>query len=111
FVVGVFGQGLEHPLPDAGPTPAAMSQMNNAEIPEAFREISPGNTGSIAIQHGIDKEPIVFSGHTDVAGSAGKQIADAIPLIVSQGVATCHCRKGAEKGQQASPIRSIDDTP
>ena len=60
-----------------------MPQVDHAEIAEPFRQIPPRNASPIAVEDGLDKQPIVLGGHPHMAGSTGKQIADAIPLIIS----------------------------
>ncbi|AOS04063.1 hypothetical protein DXO170_15525 [Xanthomonas oryzae pv. oryzae] len=65
---------------------------NYPEVAKAFGQVAPGDTGAIAVEDSLDKQPVVLGGHADMTSSAEKQIADAIPLIVSKGVTTCHCR-------------------
>ena len=60
-----------------------MPQVGHAGIAEPFSQIPPGNASSIAVENGRDKPPIVLGSHSDMGGSAGEQIANAIPLIVS----------------------------
>ena len=87
-----------------------MAQVDHSEVAKAFRQIPPRNAGSIAVEDGLDKQPVVLGGYTDMANPAGKQVADAIPLIVSQSVAAYHCN-GSSEGAQLSILRAIDDTP
>jgi len=49
FVVGILGQMLKNPLPDAAPPPTAEARMHHPEIAEALRQIAPWNAGPIAI--------------------------------------------------------------
>ena len=71
-----------------------MPQVDHTKVAEALGQIASRNAGSIAVKHGLDKQPVVLGGDTDMASSAGKQIADAIPLIIAQGVTTRHGRIG-----------------
>jgi hypothetical protein len=59
FVVGILGQMLKNPLPDATPRPAAETGMHHPEIAEAFGQITPWNAGPIAIQNRLDKQTVI----------------------------------------------------
>ena len=48
FVVGVLGQKLEDPLPDARLCPAAEAAVHVLPVAEALRQIAPGNAGALA---------------------------------------------------------------
>src|SRR3954454_7688485 len=56
-------------------------------IAEAFGQITPGNAGTVAVQNGLDEEPVVTCGHPDRALPAGQQVLDPVPLIITQSVA------------------------
>ena len=45
-----------------------MPQVDHAKVAEALGQIAPRNAGSLAVEHGIDKQPIVLGGDTDMAG-------------------------------------------
>ncbi len=55
FVVGVFGEMFENPPPDTGFGPAAEAAVHVLPVTEAFRQIPPGDAGTVAIQHGLDE--------------------------------------------------------
>jgi hypothetical protein len=84
------GQSFEEALPHTAPTPAHMAQMHHAEITEALGQVTPGNTGAVAIEHGIDEQPVVLGGGTNVSSPAGQQVFDLAPLAICQGVSATH---------------------
>ena len=97
FIVGVLRQMLENPGPNAGLGPAAEAHVHDAEIAEALRQIAPGYARAIPVQHRLDKKPIVLGSHADGSFAPGKQIPDALPLIIAQRMTTRH--------RSAPPIR------
>ena len=64
--------------------------MHHPEVPEPLRQITPGYARAIAVQHGLDEQPVVPGGHTHVTGAPGQQVLDAISLIVSKCVSSGH---------------------
>ncbi len=62
-VVGIVGQTLEHPLPDAALAPTRMASVDDSEISEPVRQISPRNPHAIPIQHRFDKQPMILRCH------------------------------------------------
>ena len=64
--------------------------MDPPEVAETFGKIAPRDARAIAIQQRFDKQTIVSGRRPDMAGAASKQVADAFPLIVPQGVASAH---------------------
>lgn len=90
FVVGILGQCFEDAQPYARAAPARVAQVNDAKVAKALGQIAPGNAGSVAVEHGIDKQAVVRSRAPYVPGPAGQKVFDAIPLGIGQGISTCH---------------------
>ena len=90
LVVRIPGQHLQDAPPHAPFAPARVAQMHHPEVPETLGQVTPGYSCTIAVQHGLDEQPVVFGGHTHVTGTPGQQVLDAIPLIVSKGVSSGH---------------------
>ena len=67
FVVGVRGEMLKYPFPDTAFGPTAEPQMHLGPVAEPFRQVAPGHPGAIAIENGLDEEPIVGRGNPDRA--------------------------------------------
>ena len=89
FVVRVGCQKFEHRAPHAALGPSAKARVNRLPIAEALRQVAPWNAGAIAVDHGVDKQPIVLGGHPDMTVTSGQKILDPIPLVVAKRV-TAH---------------------
>jgi hypothetical protein len=63
FVVGILGEVLENPPPDTGFCPAAEATMHVLPVAEAFRKVTPGDTGTVPVEHRLNKQTIVRCGH------------------------------------------------
>jgi len=57
--------------------------MRAFPMPEAFRQISPWNSGSEPVQNSLNKPPVIRCAASDVAFAAGQNIFDPIPLIIA----------------------------
>src|SRR3954468_16597573 len=88
FVVRLSGEVLEHALPNAGDGPAAEASLHLDPNPETLRQVTPGNPGPIAVEHSLDKQPIVPRRHTNRPLTARQEVSDPLPLIVTQPVAS-----------------------
>ena len=77
---------LEDLLPDAGLGPAAEALVRILPVAEALRQIAPGDSRTVPVQHRLDKATIVAGGGTDVAQLAGKQVLDPLPLVVAKSI-------------------------
>lgn len=53
---------------------------------KALWKIAPRNARPVAIDYGLNKKSIVCCGSANVTFTAGQEIFDLIPLIVSQSV-------------------------
>jgi hypothetical protein len=83
FVVGILGQMLEHPLPDARLGPTGKARMNRFPRAEALRQVAPGHAGSITVQNRLDKKTIVLGGHAHIPLTSRQQILDPLPFVVA----------------------------
>jgi hypothetical protein len=84
FVVGVCGEMLKHPLPDAAFCPAAEPQVNLSSVAEPLRQVAPRHPGTITIQHRVHEQPVIRRGDTDRAFASRQQVLDPFPLVVVQ---------------------------
>ena len=67
FVVGVCGEMLENPFPDAGLGPTGKPRVNLDRIAKPLRQVAPGRARLGDPQHGIDKQAIILGGDTGVS--------------------------------------------
>ena len=58
FVVGLAGQVLKHPFPHPGLRPAAEAPVRVFPITKALRQVTPGNSGTVAIDNRFDKSAV-----------------------------------------------------
>jgi len=87
FVVGIRGQMLEHPLPDARLGPTGKARMNRFPRPEALRQVPPGHAGPITVQNRLDKQPVILGGRAHIPRASRQQILDPLPFVVVQSIA------------------------
>ena len=87
FVVGIAGKVFEQQLPHPVFGPAAVAAMGVLPVAESLRQVAPGNSGAIAIEHGFDKSPVVLRRDTAIARFAGQQVLYSFPLVIAQSVA------------------------
>jgi len=59
-------------------------------MPNAIWPIPPGNPGSIAIPHRVDKQAVVLRCDADPAFRTGQEILDAFPWVIAEGIASSH---------------------
>jgi hypothetical protein len=82
--VGVSRQSLENTFEYALRGPSSEAFEDRVPKPEFVGKVTPGRAGAGDPEDGFDEEPIVRGGATRVAGLAGKQRSDPIPLRVLQ---------------------------
>ena len=63
LVVCIGRQALEHFLPHPGLGPPAEAGVYLDPTAEPLGQIAPWDASTIAVQHSLDKQPIVLSGH------------------------------------------------
>ena len=88
LVVCLGSQHLKDPLPNTTLAPAHVASMNHPKVAKAFGQIAPGNAGAITIEHCLDKEAIILGSHSDGSHSAGEQMLNTLPLIITESVAS-----------------------
>ena len=88
LVVCLSSQYLKDPLPDTPLAPAHVKSVNHPKVAKAFGQVTLGNTDPITVEHCLDKEAIIFGSHSDCAHSAGEQVLDTLPLIITESVAS-----------------------
>ena len=87
FVVSFGREMLEDALPDAGFGPAAETPLGVLPPAQAFRQVAPGNTGAVTIQHRFDEQAVIGGGDPDRTFPARQQVLDPVPLVVAKSVA------------------------
>src|SRR3954452_24259361 len=115
FVVSLCSEVLEHPLPDAGAGPAAEAPLHLDAVSKTLRQVTPGDPGSIPVEHSLHKQPVVPRCHPDRTRTARQKVSDPLPLVVSQAVASHRSAPNALTGSEpkiASRQNLLnDDTP
>src|SRR5690606_32202951 len=87
LVVSLARQGLEHPCKHAAFTPSPVAPVGGLPVPVPLRQITPGNAGAIAVDDGIDEQPVVGRRPADVTFAAGQEVLDLVPLVVAERIA------------------------
>ena len=83
LVVVVTRQQLENALENPALGPSVEALVDDLPIPEALRQIAPGDTRPISVQNCIDKQSVVGRGAADVALASRQKILDPTPLVVA----------------------------
>jgi hypothetical protein len=114
LVVCLGSQHFKDSLPDTSLAPAHVASMNHPKVAKAFGQITPGNAGAITIEHCLDKEAIILGSHSDGSHSAGEQMLNTLPLIITESVASgghgTSLQLGKEKGFFSSKKNDIPQT-
>src|SRR5688572_15980345 len=84
LVVGVIRQVPENPFPCPGLRPAAEAGVHLLPRTEPLRQIAPGDAGAVVEEHRLNKQAVVLRGDPDVPLTAGQQVLDPLPLVVTQ---------------------------
>lgn len=89
FVVGVGGQVLKDFLPHSSTGPAAHARMNHPKVPKSIRQIAPRDSGAVAVQNRIHKQPVIL-GRTPFRSLPARQKSrNPLPLIIPQSIPLC----------------------
>jgi hypothetical protein len=76
--------------------------MNHPKVTKAFGQIAPVNACAITIEHCLDEEAIILGSHSDGSHSAGEQMLNPLPLIITESIASdghgISLQLGKEKG-------------
>jgi hypothetical protein len=83
FIVGVSGQMLKNPFPDTRFCPTAEAAVNVFPVTETFRQVPPGNTGTVSVENRLHEQAVIRRGYPNRARLAWQQVADPVPLIVA----------------------------
>ena len=90
LIVSIAGQMGKRCLQNTALRPPAKPPMHILPVAKPFRQVSPGNTCAIAIQHGLDKKPVISRRSSYRFFTSRKQSLDHIPLIVPQRITSSH---------------------
>lgn len=77
----------EETIPDAVVGPSAKPSVDRVPVTEVFRQVTPGCSGAVNPEYGVDKAAIVASGDASIRGFAGEQVFDASELFIGDVVA------------------------
>jgi len=55
---------------------------------KSLGQIPPGAATAVAVEHSLDKEPIVLGRAADVTFTPRQKVLDQVPLIISKGITT-----------------------
>src|SRR5437867_329248 len=83
LIVGICTQVRKDPCPNTGPGPPTPAPMGVFPVAKAFGQVTPRNSGTIPVQHRVDKPTIVRSSDTTTSRATWEEILDAIPLIIA----------------------------
>ena len=110
FVIRVTGQMIEYFFPYAPSGPTAKPGMHHTKITKSFRQVTPRNPGSIAIQYRFHEPSVIFRRTTYRTLPSGQQTLDPLPLVVPQPIASCN---HAAKLSAEFPLayNQFDDSP
>src|SRR4051812_5153134 len=101
FIVSLCGEVLEHAFPNAGDGPAAEASLHLDPIPKTLRQVTPRDPGPIAVEHSLDKQPIVPRCHTNRPLTARQKVSDPLPLIVTQPIASHRSAPNTPTGSES----------
>lgn len=86
--------------------------MHDAKVAESRGQVAPGDACAVAVQHGIDEQPVVPGCGSRLTCLAGQQILDARPLRIVEGISFTHRPLHWCLTCVLQPLRVlIDDTP
>ena len=86
FVVGIGGQGLEPARPHPLLGPPAEPPVGILPIAASLRQVAPGDSGAVSIQHRLDQSAIISSGGADIANFPRQQVFYSLSLIIAQSI-------------------------
>src|SRR4051812_14960998 len=101
FIVSLCGEVLEHAFPNAGDGPAAEASLHLDPIPKTLRQVTPRDPGPIAVEHSLDKQPIVPRCHTNRPLTARQKVSDPLPSIVTQPIASHRSAPNTPTGSES----------
>jgi len=104
FIVGIDREMLKDPLPDTCFGPSAEACVHLLPITEPFRQVSPRDASSIAIQHRLYKQPVVVCGYADASFTSGEQVLDPVPLVITKGISAHRSAPKADRLGIEEPV-------
>ena len=118
FIVGIDRQQSKDAGPDSTFGPAAVPPVGVVPVAEAFREVAPGDTRAIPVEHRVHEKAVVRGGYPNRPCPPGQSVLDPVPLIIAESfVAHWSAFDGAdtlrieEIAAPEPPSRRIDDRP
>lgn len=84
FEIGIIGQVLENPVPDALLRPAPEAGVDGEPFAEFLRQITPGCAGPRNPQNRLDKPAIVVRGGAGITKLARQLWRNPFPLLIAQ---------------------------
>ena len=84
FEIGIIGQGLENPVPDALLGPAPEACVHAVPFAKFARQITPGGAGPRNPQDRFDKQAIVTRGGAGITKLARQLRRNPFPLRLVQ---------------------------
>jgi len=82
--VGIIGQGLENPSPDAFGAPSAEATGHAVPAAKRLRWITPGRTRADDPQHALDKHAIIAPRRSALIRPANDQTRYSISLAIRE---------------------------
>src|SRR5215210_5682468 len=88
LVICIGRHVLEHPLPHASLGPTAEAGVDLDPTAEPLGPIAPRDTGAEAVEHRLNKEPVVLGRAPDMPDPPRQKVSDPLPLVIAQAVAS-----------------------
>jgi hypothetical protein len=92
LVIGVAGERIEHLLPHPGLGPAGEALVHALPFAVPLGQVLPPCPGSQHPQNRVHKQPIIGTRAAPVAGLAGQQMGDPLPLRIGKFIPSNHDR-------------------
>jgi hypothetical protein len=86
LIVCIRSEGLKDLLPDTTVAPAHVVSMYDSKVPKAFGQVALGDACPITIEHRLDKQTIILGNHPNRANSAGEQVINTLPPVITESI-------------------------
>ena len=86
-----------------------MASVNYSKVTKTFGQVTPRDTDAITVEPRLDKKTIVLGSHSYCAQSAGKQVLNPLPLIITESKASWGHQIHLQKGK--GPFPKENETP
>ncbi len=110
FIVRIGREMLKDPLPDSSFGPAAETPVHIVPVTKALRQVTPGNAGTVAIQHRLHEQAVVGRCNTDPTLLPRQQVFDPVPLVIAKCVTAHRSAPQADRlriGERTAPESAI----